>query len=132
MRKMIRRRPLRRPTQSQVSYKFNGGRRMPLDVAVDDDGFTVFADIPGLSAEEVQLQLEEDVLTLRTEPEEQSQNGSESLWRERPSRAGERRIRLPEPVDREGIDAWVENGVLTVRLPKTEEARPRKIEVQVR
>jgi HSP20 family protein len=132
MRKMIIRRPVRRTIPSQSSVTFNGGRRMPLDVAVDEEGYTVLANIPGFSAEEVELKLENDVLTLRTEPKSQEGEERESLWRERPAGAVQRRIRLPQAVDREAIDAWVEDGVLTVRLPKAEGERTRTIKVNGR
>lgn len=118
--------------QQTNEHSFNGGRRLPLDVIADEEGYTVLANIPGLTAEDVKLELEENVLTLRAQSQQETDGSGRALWRERPSGAYIRRLRLREAVDRESIEAWVEHGVLTVRLPKAEEARPRKIEVQGR
>lgn len=132
MRRMMIARPPVGRIQRVPSVEFNGGRRLPLDVMSDENGFTVLADVPGLQADDIAIELEEDVLTLKAERPESEPSDRESVWQERHHGPRVRRLRLPEPIDREGIEAWVENGVLTVRLPKAEEARPRKIEVAVR
>lgn len=130
-RMMISRSPVRQYGQAPA-VEFNGGRRLALDVMSDETGYTVLADVPGLGAEEIEIELEQDVLTLKAEHAQVEEDERESVWQERRQGTSVRKLRLPEPVDREGIEAWVENGVLTVRLPKVEEARPKKIEVAVR
>lgn len=126
------RRVRRGPRVGSRNHSFNGGRRLPLDVVADEEGYTVIADVPGLSADDVKLELEDDVLTVRAEPRAEAESSGRAVWRERPSGAHVRRLQLREAIDREAIDAWVEDGVLTVRLLKAEEARPHKIEVQGR
>lgn len=112
---------------------FNGGRRLPLDVIADEEGYTVLANVPGFGADEISLKLEDGILTLRAERQENTEDGSgRALWQERPTGALMRRLQLRQEIDPESIDAWVEDGVLTVRLLKKEEARPHKIEVQGR
>lgn len=132
MRRMIVARPPIGRYQRVPSVAFNGGRRLPMDVMSDEEGYTVLADVPGLRTDDIAIELEEDVLTLRAERPASDEMERESIWQERLHGTLVRRLRLPEPIDREGIEAWVENGVLTIRLPKAEEARPRKIEVAVR
>lgn len=120
--------------RSQLSgqHSFNGGRRLPLDVIADEDGYTVLANVPGLSAEDVKIELEDGILTMQAEPEAEVEETGRALWRERPTGAFSRRLQLQEAIDQESIEAWVEDGVLTVRLQKAAEARARKIEVQGR
>lgn len=129
---MWMRRVPRGRSQLNGDHSFNGGRRLPLDVIVDDEGYTVLADVPGMSAEDVRIELEDGILTLQAQPEAEIEGKGRALWRERPTGAFSRRLQLREVIDQESIEAWVEDGVLTVRLQKAEEARPRKIEVQGR
>lgn len=132
MRRMIVSRPPLRRDNWTPAVNFNGGRRLPLDVMSDEEGYTVLADVPGLQADDIEIELEQDLLTLKAERPQVEDHERESVWQERLPGTGVRRLRLPEPVDRDGIEAWVENGVLTVRLPKLAEARPKKIEVAAR
>ncbi|MFP3853295.1 MAG: Hsp20/alpha crystallin family protein [Anaerolineales bacterium] len=134
MRRVIYRRPRTAWQTRQGGVSFNGGRRLPVDVLADDDRFTVIAEVPGFEADEVEIELEEDVLTLSVKPREQESEGvqARALWQERHSGEMSRRIRLLKPVNRDEIEAWVENGILTIDLPLAEEIRPRQIEVRAR
>jgi HSP20 family protein len=132
MRRMLISRPPVRRYGRVPAVEFNGGRRLPLDVMSDEAGYTVLADVPGLQADDIRIELEDDVLTLKAEQPQIEADDRESVWQERRRGTSVRKLRLPEPIDRDGIEAWVENGVLTVVLPKAEEARPRKIEVAAR
>ena len=78
------------------------------------------------------LEVEDDVVTLRGKTAELEKNEGEYLLREIASPAFERRIRLPVPVESAKAKAVVEHGMLTLRIPKAEEARPKMIPVQSR
>lgn len=134
MRRVMYRNPNRIMRRPQAGTGFNGGRRLPVDVMADDERYTVIAEVPGLEADEVEIQLEEDILTLWAKPQDQEEeeNGATTIWQERYSGEMIRKIRLSKPVNRDQIEAWVDKGVLTVHLPLAEETRPKQIEVRTK
>jgi HSP20 family protein len=112
---------------------FNGGRRLPLDVQDDSQGYVITAAVPGLKAEDVQIEILQDTVTLRARPAEgEAEQGNGYLLREIHTGGFERCLRLPDPVDASQAEASVHDGLLTLRLPKAEEARPKTIPVQAR
>ncbi|MEJ2010599.1 MAG: Hsp20/alpha crystallin family protein [Anaerolineales bacterium] len=111
---------------------FNGGRRLPLDVHARDDEFVISAPVPGLKAEDLKIQILEDVVTLRADIEDQESESEATLLREIPRGGFERSLRLPAPLDAQHAEARIENGLLTLRIPKAEEARPKTIQVKAR
>ena len=106
----------------------------PADVLVDDDGVTVHLDVPGLHADNLEIELENEVLMVRGERPVpyQPENGDKTSWRriERPFGRFERSLRVPRGLDPGSIQASLENGVLTLRIPKPEQLKPRRIEIQ--
>lgn len=112
---------------------FNGGRRLPLDLEATSDEFVLTAEVPGLKADDLQIEILDDVLTLRAEMEqEEVEKRGGYLLRELHRGSFVRSLRLPEPVEAEKAEAKVEDGLLTVRIPKSEEARPKEIKVKAR
>ncbi len=109
---------------------FNGGRRMPLNVSASSEEFVITAEVPGMKAENLQIEILEDILTLRAETPESESGEEATLMNEIPQGAFERKLRLPEPVDAANAEAKIENGLLTLHLPKSEDARPKVIEVK--
>lgn len=93
------------------------------------------AELPGMQADDVEIELEDDVLTLHgekhEEKEEETKEG-EVTYRVAERRYGEfsRSFTVPSTVDADAIEAQFEDGILTVLMPKTSEARGRKIEVK--
>jgi HSP20 family protein len=108
----------------------SGGSRPAIDLHEDADGFELTAMIPGLKPEEVQLEIEDDVLTLRGKAAMAENGQGEYLMREIAPVEFERRLRLPATVDAAKAEASIENGLLRVRIPKAEEARPKLIPVK--
>jgi HSP20 family protein len=110
--------------------EFNGGRRLPVDVHVDDEAFVITAEVAGLKPEDLEIEIKDDILTLKGESESDPNGDGKYLLRE--IRHGEfnRSLHLPEPVEVEKVEAKVENGVLTIRLPRAEEARPKTIKIK--
>ena len=105
------------------------GSQPPMNVWSDDDGYTVEVELPGLAPDEIQISVVGDKLSIRAE--HGSAVPDETVHRrERRRGAFERVLSLGEKIDPEGIEARLEDGILTVRLPKAAEARARRIEVK--
>jgi len=121
--------PRRRRRYGYRPMGFNGGRRMPIDVQSDDEAYLITAAVPGLSAEDVTVEVLDDLVTMSGEITLEENGDSQKLLGEL-NRSFYRQIRLPEAVNADEIEAKVEKGLLTVRVPKADEARPRKIEVK--
>lgn len=103
-----------------------------VDVEETEDGFVLRADLPGLNEKDIDIRADGDELVLSGSREfsrDEEHNGS----RIRERRFGKfvRRFRLGPHVKRDGIEASYKSGVLTVSLPKSEEAKPRQIQVTV-
>lgn len=118
--------------QRHTPASFNGGRRVPLDVRVSDEDYVITASVPGLKAEDLQIELLDDVFTLRGKVEREDEGKARAVLCEIPTGEFERHLRLPDPVEPGKAEARLENGVLTVHLPKAEEAKPKTIPVKVR
>lgn len=104
-----------------------------VDIAEDDKAFTLSMELPGMSKDQVELDLNGDVLTLHGEKREQREDKSASYTlSERRYGSFRRSFQLPAGVNRDAIAARFDKGVLTVTLPKSPEAqrRSRRIEVQ--
>ena len=110
--------------------EFNGGRRMPVDVHVSDEEFVVTAEIAGLDVEDLQIDIKDDVLTVKGEVKSETNGDDNYLLREIFQGEFNRSLRFPEPIEVDNIEAKVENGLLTIHLPKAEEARPKSIKIQ--
>jgi len=114
---------------------FDGGRRIPVEVQSDDESYIVRALVPGKTADELQIEVLEDLVTLKTLSAEDGavESQGEMLLSEIDRAGGSyRRIRLPEPVDAEQVKANLENGLLTVWLPKSDAKRTKRIEVSTK
>ena len=109
-----------------------GGAWTPrCDIREDKDFLTISLDLPGVRPDDVKINLENQVLTIRGEKQQVEEKKDERWHRyERSYGSFERSFALPSSVDPERIEATTENGVLTVRLPKTEKARPKEIPIR--
>jgi HSP20 family protein len=101
-------------------------------VLVDDDGVTVFMDIPGVGSDQLEIELENDMLTVRGErPYSYGDHGDRGVRRiERGFGRFERSLRVPRGLDPDAIEASLTNGVLHLRIPKPESLKPRRIEIK--
>ena len=109
------------------------GHALALDVHENDDIYTIVADLPGVSVDDIDIRLHEDVLTISTETQEESQaeNGN-VLIQERRFGKFSRSLRFPVHVNNTAVEADYTNGVLTVTVPKAEEVKPRRITINAR
>jgi len=104
-----------------------------LDISEKDDALIVTAEVPGVDAEDLDISVSGDVLTLSGEKREESEERREGFYHsERRFGAFRRTVPLPTAVDREKITAECRDGVLTIRLPKSEQAVAKRIPVSVK
>ncbi|HEY3313529.1 MAG TPA: Hsp20/alpha crystallin family protein [Anaerolineales bacterium] len=101
-------------------------RSLPVDVRDEGEAFVLTAFVPGLKAEDLNIQVVEDTLTI--EGKFGNQEG-EYLLSELPAGTFRRSLRLPSTLDAANASANIENGILSLRVPRSEEARPRTIPV---
>jgi HSP20 family protein len=104
---------------------------MAVDVSETDNAVTLTADLPGVDEKQIAITVEDGVLALSAEREESSENANATrVLRERHYGRVERRFRLSNQIDASKIEASYKQGVLTIVLPKREEAKPRQISVK--
>ena len=101
---------------------------IPLDLHEDEKEYRLTAMVPRVKREDVHIEFRNQVLELSYEFKTESEG--KTLFKEFVDGKFQRRIRLPYPVDEKAISAKMEQGVLTVVLPKTEEAKPRSIAIR--
>jgi HSP20 family protein len=103
----------------------------PVDIEEQDDAYVVEAEVPGVKRQDVDVELIGNDLTISGELKEQERKG---IVRKQTRRTGrfEYHVRLPEQVSAGGVDAKLDDGVLSVRLPKAEKAQRKQIEIKVK
>ena len=112
----------------------SGGSVIPaIDVYQNNDAVVVKAALPGLKAEDVQISVTADVLTLRGEFKQENEQ-KETTYHIREQRFGsfERSIMLPSDVQTDKAKADFENGILTITLPKAESVKPKTITIKAK
>lgn len=104
---------------------------MMVDVAEDEGAYIVKAEMPGVKPEDVEVTLNNNVLTIKGEAKEETET-KEADYHLRERRFGSfmRSLTMPANIKAEAIEAKNEHGVLTIRLPKAEEVKPKKITVK--
>lgn len=111
----------------------SGAWRPRLDVAETKEAFLVKADIPGVKAEDIHIDVDDGTLTLRGERKLEEKVDEEGYSRtERHHGVFERSVLLPATVNADAVTATYANGVLEIRLPKKEEAKPKRIAVEAK
>ena len=100
----------------------------PVDIEEQDDAYVIEAELPGVQKDDVNIELQSNELMVTGEIKEREREG---ILRKRTRRIGrfEYRVRLPEQVDSDTVEAKLNDGVLTVRVPKREQAERRRIQV---
>ena len=104
-----------------------------LDVGETDEAIQVTAELPGVDPKEVDISLTDDVLTIHGEKKAEKEESKRDYHRiERSYGSFTRTVKLPASVDAEKVEATFKDGVLTIVLPKREEAKTRKVKVDVK
>jgi HSP20 family protein len=114
-----------------LEQTFGGDRTptMPMDAYRRGEDFFVHIDLPGVDPSSVDLSVEKNVLVVRAQRAWQRQKGDEWLVAERPQGTYSRQLFLGDTLDPDHIEASYHDGVLTLRIPVAERAKPRRIEI---
>jgi HSP20 family protein len=116
------------PTNNAVS-----GALLPVDVLEKDNRFIVRAAAPGVKPEDLDIQIENNVLTIRGELKQEHEEQDVKVYRREYSYGTfSRSIRLPDNVNLEGVEAQFEHGFVTITIPRVEEPKPKALKVPVR
>jgi len=102
----------------------------PVDIYEDETGFTLMADLPGVAKERLRVKVNGDTLLIEGDVSVPSPQGMELFYAEIPASRYERSFTLSRELDASKIEANLKDGVLKLRIPKAEEARPRRIEIK--
>lgn len=103
----------------------------PVDIFENASGITVRADMPGVSRERLEVHIDNDTLSIEGRAETPMPEGMEALHADVRSTLYRRNFSLSSELDGEKIEAGLKDGVLTLRIPKREAHKPRRIEVQI-
>ena len=102
-----------------------------IDVSEDDESLTLTAEVPGMKKEDIEVTVDNGVLSLRGEKKEEVTKEGKGYHRvERCYGQFERQVRLPGYVDAERVEATYKDGVLTVRVPKAETAKAKAVQIK--
>ncbi|NLG71889.1 MAG: Hsp20/alpha crystallin family protein [Chloroflexi bacterium] len=104
---------------------------LPVDVVADDEAYTLQAVVPGVQADDIQIEVLKNRVSIRGEFKNQDGQDERCLLRELPGGKFRRSLALPSEIDAEKVEARLENGLLTLRLPKAEAYRPKTIHINV-
>ena len=118
--------PYRRMARRWVE---NRDRTLGINVREEDESYVLSALVPGIKSDELNIQVLEDVLRIEGE---YKADDNQYLVRELPNGSFTRTLRLPAPIDAENVEAEVIDGVLTLKLPKAESARPKQIKIKTK
>ena len=104
-----------------------------VDIAEQDNQYTVKVELPGVSKDDVRITMQDNILTIRGEKKAEKETNETGYYRtERSYGSFQRSFTLPTHVKSDKIEALHKDGVLTITLPKAEEAKPKQIEVKVK
>jgi HSP20 family protein len=107
-----------------------GPAAMPLDVVRHDGDVTLRFDVPGSDPDSIEVTVDRGVLTVSVKRQEERTENDKFFVRERSMGTFTRRLRLSENLNADAVEATYTNGVLEVRIPVLEQAKPRKVEVR--
>lgn len=104
-----------------------------LDVSETDNGLEIVADLPGMDKKDINVSLEENLLTIKGEKKEEKESKDKHYHTiERRSGSFYRAIRLPVEVEKDKVEAAFKDGVLTLRLPKTKESKKKVAQIEIK
>ena len=112
---------------------FEGEWSPAIDMYEDDDAYFVKADLPGMKPEEIDIQVTEDILTIKGERKQEVEDarGARCQRDEREYGTFHKTVPLNVPVDTDNVEARMKDGILYITLPKKEEVKPKKIDIRV-
>lgn len=115
----------------ETSYR-RGAWEPAVDISETADEYQIQADLPGLTKDEVKINYEDGVISIRGEKKQEKEEKNKNFHRvERSYGVFERSFRLPNRIEIGKIEAKFKDGVLSLRLPKSEEAKPKEIPIRI-
>ena len=108
---------------------FESNLPMPIDVKAEDDTYVITAWLPGVLADDLNIQVVNESVTISGELKVAREDNSSYLLAEIPAGRFSRTITLPMPLNAAAAEANLSNGVLSLRVPKAEEAKPKSIKI---
>ncbi len=127
------RRPLRRQMMEEMLREwdedYSPNLTFPIDVMAGKDSFTIKALLPGVQPEDLDIHIVNEIVTISGELRADREEGANYILAERPSGKFHRELTLSTPLDSTKVEAEMDNGILTLVVPKAEEAKPRTIKV---
>lgn len=120
---------MQHPRFSNEAVQVNKNVRFPVDVIEDEDAFTITAILPGIDPKDLDIQIQDKLVNLQGEFKDGNDDGERYVLRERPTGKFHRSIPLPDLLNASKAVAKMKNGILTLSIPKSEEAKPKKIEI---
>jgi HSP20 family protein len=112
-----------------IGRRVQGPRLMPADAYRRGDGFVVKFDLPGVDPASVEVTVEKNVLSVAAERRWSPEEGDQVVLAERPQGRYERKLYLSDNLNTDAIEASYDHGVLSLRIPVSEAAKPRKVQV---
>ena len=121
--------------EASIPVEVEHTRQVPVfvprvDIYETKDATILLADMPGVGSNDVEIELEDSILTIKGRVKPVEREGYELIYSEYAEGEYERSFSLSDGVDRDKIEATMKNGVLRLVLPKAEELKPKKIEVK--
>lgn len=130
--RIINRNNLSRPYRTEPQSTSEVDVYVPINVTAESDQYIITAMVPGVKAEDLMIQVHNETLTIQGELRQEEQKEDEKfLLRELPKGRFYRTIRLPEKLDSSKAVADLNHGMLTLRLTRAEDLRPKTIKVSV-
>jgi len=126
---LSQRRMMNRWMNETPDEEYRGRVFFPMDIKVDDEAYTISALLPGVASEDLNITFVNDTLNIQGELKNKYDENATYILQERPYGQFYRSISLPESVDAAKVEASLTNGVLTLRVPKAEKAKPKTIKV---
>jgi HSP20 family protein len=102
---------------------------MHVDAERDGDWFNVYFDLPGVDPDSIDVTVERNVLSVKAHRQRQLKDGVESVISERPMGVFSRQLFLGDTLDTDKLEATYDNGVLSLRIPVSDKAKPRKVSI---
>lgn len=121
----------REPSEMQAARAEEAALLPPVDIYEDAAGITLVADLPGVARERLSVQVDKDILLIEGEAAIEMPNEMEALYADLRTTRFRRSFTLSRELQADQIDAQMQDGVLTLRVPKRAELQPRKIQVNV-
>jgi HSP20 family protein len=126
---MLRRRMLERMMDGDWTTSTESEVNFPVDVKAEEEAFVISAILPGIKAEDLNIQIVSETVSIQGEFKDERDPEGHYLLQERPSGRFNRVIELPDQLDPDKAEAEMLNGILTLRVPKAEQSRPKTIKI---